>query len=404
MKSRRAVALLIETSNAYARGLLEGVITWNRQHDAWTIDLAEQMRGAEPPLWLARWQGEGIIARIETAAIARAVQKTGLPVVDVSAARFVPEIPWVETNDEAIVKLVLDHLFERGFREFAYYGDPAFAWSTLRRDAFIQRVQAAGCHWDCFDALPPSHRKDAWERDKKRLLKWLSRLPRPIGLMACYDVRARQVLDACRELDIAVPEEMAVVGVDNDRLLCELANPALSSVAPDAHQTGYAAAALLNRMLNGEAVPPEPQFIEPLGIEIRQSSDVLAIDDPDVAAALRFIREHASTGIRVQDVLNAVPLSRRVLESRFRSILGRTPHEEIMRLRMQHVKRLLRETDLSLVEIARRVGIEHVEYLSVAFKRETGRTPRQYRLEAPASKGGTLPENSVEQSRSQVTR
>ncbi|MEK6233857.1 MAG: helix-turn-helix domain-containing protein, partial [Planctomycetales bacterium] len=196
---------------------------------------------------------------------------------------------------------------------------------------------------------------------------------------ACYDIKAQQLLDVCRELDLGVPEQVAVLGVDNDRLLCDLADPPLSSVICNTHRTGQAAASLLDRMMSGEQVAPEAFLIEPVGVETRQSTDVLAIDDEHVAAAVRFIREHAWTGINVGDVLRRVPLSRRVLENRFRKILGRTPHEEITRLRIERVKELLTRTELPLSVIAARAGFQHDEYLSVAFKKQVGIPPSKYR-------------------------
>jgi LacI family transcriptional regulator len=173
-----------------------------------------------------------------------------------------------------------------------------------------------------------------------------------------------------------------VIGVDNDRLLCDLADPPLSSVICNTHRTGYEAAALLDRMMSGEPVPPEACLIKPLGIETRQSTDILAIDDPHVAVAVRFIREQACTGIQVSDVLQHVPFSRRVLESRFRKILDRTPHEEIARLRIDRVKQLLVETDLPLLVIASRAGFQHVEYMTVAFKKQVGVPPSKFRQSA----------------------
>ena len=382
MARRRSVALLIETSNAYARGLLEGIIQYVRHHEAWSIFLPEQERGARPPGWLSRWRGDGIIARIETDEIARAVRGPRLPVVDVSAARRVPDIPWVETDDEAIARLAVQHLLERGFQHLGFCGDPSFNWSLWRQQHFTRLVAEAGrvCH--VYESAPRWSAGYSWNREKRRLASWIRRLPRPIGVMASYDIKAQQLLDVCRELDVAVPEEIAVIGVDNDRLLCDLASPPLTSVVPNAPRTGYEAAALLDQMMAGQHVPPEAHLIPPLGIETRQSTDVLAIDDPDIAAALRFIREQACSGIQVGDVLRQVPLSRRMLESRFRRRLGRTPHEEITRLRIDRVKQLLAETDLSLAEIAGRAGFEHVEYLSVAFKREVGLTPGGYRRTA----------------------
>jgi len=217
----------------------------------------------------------------------------------------------------------------------------------------------------------------------ERLAAWIRELPKPVGIMACFDIVGRQVLEGCRLIDVAVPDEAAVVGVDNDELLCELADPPLSSVSPDTQRTGYVAAELLDKLMSGKKVPPKGHFIEPLGVIVRESSDVLAIEDADVSQAVRFIRAHACEGINVQDVLGGgstqLALSRRVLESRFKRLIGRTPHEEIDRVRLNRVKELLRETDLPLAEIARRAGYEHVEYLSVVFKKKAGVPPSEYR-------------------------
>lgn len=379
MSQRRSVALLIETSNAYARGVLEGIIDYVRHHERWSLFLPEQERGARPPNWLSRWKGDGIIARIETDEIARVMSKIRTPVVDVSSARHLPDIPWVETDDEAIATFAAEHLIERGFRHVAFCGDAGFNWSIWRQQHFERIVREANCEYHVYDSIPRMDSSYSWNREKRSLATWLKHLPRPVGIMACYDIKAQQLLEVCRELDIAVPEEVAVLGVDNDRLLCDLADPPLSSVICNTHHTGYEAASLLDRMMSGEKLGSKSVLLKPLGIEIRQSTDILAIDDPDVAAAVRFIRENATSGINVSDVLREVPLSRRILENRFRKILGRTPHEEITRLRIDRIKRLLVETDLALSEIAVRTGFQHDEYMTVAFKKAVGMPPRNYR-------------------------
>lgn len=197
--------------------------------------------------------------------------------------------------------------------------------------------------------------------------------------MACYDLRGQQVLDACRRRNIAVPDEVAVIGVDNDELLCSLSDPPLSSIIPNTHRTGYEAAALLDQMMAGKKIKSINNLIPPLGVATRQSTDVLAIEDRNVVQAIRYIRDHACDGINVSDVLKAVPQSRRVLESKFRKLIGRTPHEEILHIQMNRAKELLSQTDLSLEEITERTGFEHNEYLSVVFKRETGTPPSKYR-------------------------
>lgn len=381
MEHRRTVALLIETSNAYARGVLEGILEYIRHHERWSLVIPEQERGARPPSWLNRWKGDGVIARIETEEIAKAMRRTKRPVVDVSAARHLPDIPWVETDDQAIAQLAADHLIERGFRHLAFCGDSGFNWSIWRQQHFERIVQEAGCDCHIHQSIPRTDAKYSWNREKRGLAAWLKRLPKPVGIMACYDIKAQQLLEVCRELDIAVPEEAAVLGVDNDRLLCDLADPPLTSVICNTRRTGYEAASLLDRMMSGEKLGPESVLVKPLGIETRQSTDTLAIDDPDIAAAVRFIRENAWAGINVGDVLREVPLSRRVLEHRFRRMLGRTPHNEITRLRIDRVKQLLAETDLPLTEIARRTGYRHDEYLSVAFRKAVGVSPRAFRKE-----------------------
>jgi LacI family transcriptional regulator len=373
MRTRRSVALLIETSNAYARGLLQGVMAYVRRHEPWSIYLPELGRGDVPP----RWRGDGIIARIETREIARAVSRTGLPVVDVSAARHVRSVPWLETDDVAIARAAAEHLLERGFRHLAFCGERRFNWSRWRAEEFRKLARERGVTVDVYE----SSGTDPWAKEHGALLAWVKALPRPVGIMACYDIKAQQLLDVCREHGVAVPEEIAVIGVDNDPLLCGLTTPPLSSVIPNTHRTGYEAAALLDRIMSGERVQAEGHFIPPIGVETRQSTDVLALADREIAAAVRFIREHACDGATIGDLLRVVPLSRRVMESRYRKATGRTPHQDLVRFRIDRVKQLLAETDHSLERIATLAGFDHPEYMSVAFKRETGTTPGKFRLQ-----------------------
>ena len=361
--TRRSVALLIETSNGYCRGLLEGIIAYAKHHANWSLHLTEQERGAAPPAWLGSWKGDGIIARIETDTIGRSLREFGLPIVDLSAARHVKGIPWADTDDEAIARLGVEH----------------FKSLTLR----------AGCDFHEHQVSPRYDPRFSWDAEKQGIANWLRQLPRPAAIMACYDFQAQQVLDVCRELEIAVPEEIAVLGVDDDHLICELAEPNLSSVIPDTRSTGYEAAELLDRMMQGEPVStPQRLITQPLGIRVRQSTDTLAIADTEVARALSFIRRHAMSNIRVTDILQHVTLSRRALEHRFTRLIGHTPHEEIVRVRIERIKVLLRETELSIHEIARRSGFEYAEYMAAAFKRETGLTPSDFR--GTTSKSGQL--------------
>lgn len=384
MPKRRRVALLIESSNAYARGILEGIAAYARHHQSWSIYLPEQRRGDPPPPSFSRWHGDGLIARIETAALAETVRRLDLPVIDVSAAREIPAIPWVETDDEAIARLAAEHFLERGFRHLAYCGDPRFNWSKWRCEHFRQFAGAAGATCQVYGASGPL--PVTWQAEHARLVRWVAALERPVGILACYDIKAQQLLDACRETRVAVPEEVAVLGVDNDPVLCELCDPPLSSVVPDTRRTGYVAAELLDRWMAGERVHAEAHRIAPQGVHTRQSTDVLAIDDRDIAATIRLIRQHACEGITVADLLREIPLSRRVLERRFRRYVGHSPHDEIVRVKLRRVKQLLLETDLSIAAIAELVGFEHAEYLSVVFKRETGFRPHTFRRQHHAGR------------------
>lgn len=381
MKRRPQVALLIETSNAYARGLLEGITAYVREHGPWSIYLSEHGRGDAVPHWLSGWDGDGILARIENERIARVVAERRLPAVDLSAAGLVPGLPWVETDDEAIARLAVQHLLDRGFRNLAFCGLTEYRWSVWRGEHFERLAREAGCECSVHMSGPRGGRAADWAVEQRELGQWVQRLPKPVGVLTCFDVYGRQLLDACRRIGVRVPDDVAVVGVDNDTVLCELAEPALSSVAPDTHRTGYVAAELLDRLMHGQRVPPTVHLIPPVGLVARRSTDALAIDDPDISAAVRFIRENACDGIDVAQVLEVVPLSRRSFESRFRRLLGRTPHQEIVRCRIERIKELLRETELPLKTIALRVGFPHLEYLSVAFKRAVGRTPGEYRRE-----------------------
>ena len=374
------VAVVIEASNAYARGLLTGLLRHVREHEPWTVFLPEHGRGAPPLESLAKWHGDGVIARIETEATARAVaklrRKLGIPVIDVSAARLLADLPYVETDDAAIAALAADHFFERDFSHFAFLGDERFRWSDNRCRAFVAAVAAKGHEVAVFSRR---HRKTAAADDDEAVEAWLAGLPKPVALLACYDIRGRQAIDACRRAGIAVPDEVAVLGVDDDEVLCGLASPPLSSVIPDSAGAGRRAAELLERLMQGGRLERNEWLLPPVGIAVRQSTDVLAIDDPLVVAAVRQIREHACEGVKVADVARALKTTRRVLEHRFTKRVGHTPHEEIVRVQFRRVEQLLSETELPLATIAARAGFRHTEYMTVAFTKRHGIPPSRWR-------------------------
>ncbi|WP_420113970.1 XylR family transcriptional regulator [Pseudactinotalea sp.] len=371
----RHVALLVETSNAYARGLLGGIRAYVRAHPGWALYLAEHSRHETDFSWLDGWQGHGLIARVETSETAAFVRRLGLPTVDLSAARLVPELPGVETDDDAIARIAVEHFGERGLREFAFCGDERFAWSRKREERFVHHVTQRGGHAQVF----AMQRSGMRSRDRQRLARWLEGLPKPVGVLACYDIAGQEILEACTIAGIAVPDEVAVLGVDNDELIGTLTSPPLSSIEPNSTRTGYLAAEMLDRMMAGQRLEPGLRHIAPVRVVPRQSSEILSVDDPQVVAALRFVRDGAHGEVAVAEVLRHVGSSRRALDLRFVRLLGRTVHAEITRVRMERVAELLSTTDLTLPQVAERLGFKHSEYMSVAFKRATGRSPGQYR-------------------------
>lgn len=374
------VALLIETSNRYGRDLLYGVRDWvQKSGEKWSIRFTEQARRASLPGWLADWQGDGIIARVDSAPAAAGLRRTKIPVVDVSADRPSSEFPRVSIDNAAVARLAVAHLKDRGLRHFAFIGDKRFLWARERADEFRRLMTTEGK--PCRIYKEPSAAADSQGSDSelRSIARWLQALPRPVGVFACYDNRALQVLEAAQLCGLAVPDDVAVIGVDDDEVLCQLCDPPLTSVLPNARLTGYEAAARLSRLMRGEKFASRTHYVEPIRVVERQSTDSSAVADPKIASALRYINEHACDGIDVSDVLRAVPVSRTLFDRRFKTLLGHSPHQHIVSRRIERAKQLLIDSDLSIAVIAELAGFLNASYMSTAFRRETSQTPYAYR-------------------------
>ncbi len=379
LRKRRKVALLVETSLAPGREILRGIAHYVREQGTWSV--FHQPRGLEEsvPRWIRRWEGDGIIARVQNERIAQAVESSPVPVVDVLGVGNRGAIPLVHVDDAAIARLAAEHLLDRGFRRFGYFGNEDENISRARRDAFIASIRACGFDCALFEVPRRVPTSGSWDSHLEKLSAWIRALPKPCGVMLCTDQRGPEMLEACRAAGAAVPDEVAVIGVDNDEPLCEVSNPPLSSVWPDHEKVGYEAAALLDRLMNGEKPPDKPFYVSPARLIPRLSTDVLAIDDREVAHVVRFIREQACEGITVEDVVHHAPFSRSVLQRRFRAALGRTVHDEIIRVRVERATELLTETRLPPALIALRAGFKHQEYMGAVFKARLGLTPAQVR-------------------------
>ena len=385
------VALIVETSTIYGRKLLRGITKYVRTQAIWSIFLEQRGLTESVPEWLRDWDGDGIISRVTTPELADHLIARGMPVVDLTDMHGEIGLPRIWSDDSSIGRLAAEHLLERGFRQFAFCGFTDHHWSANREAGFAEATVGAKCHlatsYNSPWGGPDAHR---WEDEQEEIGSWLHSLPKPIGIMASNDMRGQHVLDACARLEIAVPEEVAVIGCDDDEILCELSNPPLSSVVPNPEQIGLEAAELLHRMMvcdenDRSSLREVRRMIPPIGVSTRQSSDVLAIDDPLIAAAVHYIRENACTGVTVDDILSNVPISRSMLERGFRRYVRRSPHAEIRHVQLKRVCQLLGETELPLDRIAELTGFKHPEYLSVVFKREMKETPGQYRIRATSS-------------------
>lgn len=375
--ARRRVSLVIETASAYGRGLLRGIARWMHEHEGWAASIGDYRSGRAVPAELLRGECDGVIARIETAALASQLQALDLPLVDVSRFRFLPEVPFVDADDEAIAQLAFAHFVERGFRHFAFVGDEAIGWSRNRRLAFARLVEGTGA--TCHVFSPAASQGVHYNLLLSALARWAVELPKPTGVFCAWDGFARQLLQACRETNVHVPDAIAVLGVGNDDLEASFCWPPLSTIVPDAEKAGYAAATLLQERMKRPRRRVDSIVLPPCGAITRQSTDVLALTDPRLAAAVRLIRERACSCLRIADLARAVPLSRHELEKRFREHIGRSPHQEIVRVRLLRAKTLLAETKLTLADIAERCGFQHPEYFNVVFKREERVTPSAWR-------------------------
>lgn len=377
------VALLVETSREVGRSILRGVESYARLHGPWSLhllpgDLAQQLPDVKS------WGATGIIARIETPEVEKSILESKIPFVALDL--YAPQkgkggkfqnASEVFVNSPKVGAMAAQHLLGRKFEHYGFVGEiNDVLWSKDREKAFTDTVSAAGHEVFRYKSLKSSKN---WGSDLHRLGKWLEELPKPIALMAANDVRGRQVIAACQEFNIRVPEDVAVIGVDNDTLLCQLSSPPMSSIALDSENGGYQAAAILDGLMSGMLSGKQEYLVDPLHVVCRRSTERFEIADSMVADAMRFIWINPMAPLGVRDVAEQLLVSRRVLEVRFKNALGHTVLAEINMARLVRVKQLLRETDLKIREIAEMCGFGTEGYLCRFFRRETGVTLGQYK-------------------------
>ncbi|NLF99670.1 MAG: helix-turn-helix domain-containing protein [Lentisphaerae bacterium] len=373
------IGVLVETATTWGRNVFVGIQKYVDRHAPWLIYI--DPRGGEEPLSLPHgWRGDGVIARIVNPSLARELLASGIPTVNVSGIRL-PENPFpcVTSDLTASGRMAADYFLERGFRSFAYFSLFGLHYVAAHQEAFAARLGEAGFGCAVYAVRPRQGAQPNWNLDLAELGAWLASLPRPVAVLTWNASSSREVLFACQVADLLVPEEVAILSGSDDDLLCTLAHIPISGIQVSAEQIGYRAAQWLDGLMRKRKPQRHTLLIPPAGITARRSSDTLAIDDPALAKAIRFIRTHAERPITVTDVAAQAGLSRRALERRFETALGRTPAAEIRRCRMEQAKTLLETTDLPVPDVAEQSGFGSPEYLAAVFRRAFGLTPLKYR-------------------------
>jgi len=378
------VMLMIENSREYGRQLLRGISKYASLYGPWNFYMGEPFyygvsSTKKSTLHLiGKWGVDGIIMR-ESEEI-KQIAQTGVPAIICTTytKERIPGFVSLFGDCAGAGKLAAEHLLARGLKHFAYCGLDNMFWSDERGASFQKHISQAGFNVQ-FYKQPSSKRKQLWEFEQGIMSEWLRRLPKPVGLMTCTDDRSQDVVEACKAAGIHIPEEIAIVGVDNDEFVCGLSNPPLTSVALNATNAGYEAAEMLHGLMKGKKRTDAVIIARATHVVARQSTDILAIDDAEVAGAINFIRQNARRAIQLFDVVNSGTLSQRALQQRFKKVLGRTIHDEINRVRIDHICQLLLNTHKSISDIALELEFNSAEHIARYFKKEKGIVPREFR-------------------------
>ncbi|MEI7901092.1 MAG: DNA-binding transcriptional regulator [bacterium] len=370
--------LLIDPSRAYERALLSGIAHYSHLHGPWIFF-------REAPFW-EQPSRKALLEQIKTVdgIIMREgpylghIRKLHMPaIVSNSVTEHIPCFSNIVSDHEAIGQMAAQHLLERGFRHFAFCGYPDLFWSAQRCQGFETGVAAAGLGVHIY--RPPQAANRVWKKEQQYVMKWLRLLPKPVGLMTCIDERSQQVAEACKKAAILVPDQVAIIGVDNDEMICTLSSTPLSSVAITAEKGGYDAAALLDRLMRSRRQDTQTIRIRPSHVVTRSSTDIVAVPDPHVARALTFIRDNCRRELYVDEVASAAGLSRRVLEKRVREVLNRSINEHIRRTRVEIIVKMLVESSLTISEIATSTGFSDAAHIARYFRSQTGISTEEYR-------------------------
>ena len=374
------IAMFLEDSRHYGQELKRGIARYSRTYGPWSFYREDQFyanrRKKGDLAFLKRWGVDGIITRDFKGAVA--LLEVGVPVVSVRNLGFLEDTVQITADNEAIGKMAFEHFSAKGFKEFAYCGFSNMPWSTQRQQSFTEAVQLSGADINSFKSRSSSRMLNR-EDEYNKIAKWLKFLPKPIGIFGCNDDRAYDIIEACKIAELEVPYEVAALGVDNDPQVCDFTNPPLSSILLGIEKAGYESADTLHKLIEGQKVDTDQVIVAPISVVLRQSTDIMACDDKMIAAALQFIRENSHELIQPIDVARKVDSSRRNLDEKFCKILGHTVFSEIRRVRSEAISRMLIETDLTISEIAIKLGYNDSDHIARVFRKAKKITPINFR-------------------------
>ncbi|MBK1876695.1 XylR family transcriptional regulator [Pelagicoccus mobilis] len=388
MPAVKQIIIITSTIADEARRFLRSIGAQSRQKTPWRIHLDENLEGQPNVDWIFSKPWDGVITNCFDQSIVKGCVERGIPCIDLNDdTPIVSGVPKIRPDNEAMGHMVAEHFKERGYTNFAFCGYRGEVWSEERRNGFEEAVKLLGSECNSFETSFRDEDKTVhllnepdWEQsERERIKKWISTLPQPVAIMAANDHRATQVIDACQELDIQVPNEAAIVGANDNTVRCELRHPSISSIPVNAKAKAKTIADTLNALMAGGEAPFEEYRVEPLEVVCRQSSDALAIADPIIARATQLIRKQHGIDMDVANLAQQVSSSRSQLERGFRKHLGHSPQTEIRQVQVAYVKQLLLTTNVPANEIALLAGFKHPEYMNVVFKKVTGETPGQFR-------------------------
>jgi len=382
----KRIALLSERLRAYGRRICEGVAAFAQEQDDWSLSMLEWEDLCHP----ARIsEFDGFIARVIDEQTVCLLSQTGKPVVDVYGAKPRDGFVIVDHNARKVGQLAARHFIEHQFVHFAFLGFNRQSYSNKRQAAFVRCLELNHFPCDCYEGKDVSPdefanlvlRRERYSKakDSRAIANWLAKLPKPVAILCSHDLRAYQLLEICKSKGISVPNEVAILGVDNDPLICTFSTPSLSSIDPDAFSIGLRAAQTIDAWLSHPDRPPKSQFVTPSGLTARRSSEVYPVDPPWLSDALVFIRRNVVKRLTATDVFSELKLSHTLVERTFKRKLGFSVQQAIRNSRIDEARRLLKNTALSLQEITRRAGFSTPQYFSTEFLAATGHTPLQYR-------------------------